>query len=53
MRIVFFAIVLIAALFAIGSGVWVATALVRALSRHKTTQNTCHPANDKSNHEDI
>lgn len=48
-----FAIVVIAALFAIGSGIWVATALVRAISRHQTTQNTCHPANDKSDHGDI
>lgn len=53
MGIVIFAIVVIAVLFAIGSGIWVATALVRAISRHKTTQNTCHSANDKSNHEEI
>ncbi len=53
MGIVIFAIVVIAVLFAIGSGVWVATALVRAISRHQTTQNTCHTANDKSDHADI
>ena len=53
MGIVIFAIVVIAVLFAIGSGVWVATALVRAISRHRTTQDTCHPANDKSDHGDV
>jgi hypothetical protein len=53
MGIVIFAIVVIAVLFAIGSGVWVATALVRAISRHQTTQNTCLPENDKSNHKDF
>ena len=53
MGIVIFAIVVIAVLFAIGSGVWVATALVRAISRHQTTQTTSCPANDKSDHGDI
>jgi len=53
MGIFIFAIVVIAALFAIGSGVWVATALVRAISRHRTTQNTCHTANDNSDHKDF
>ncbi len=53
MEVITFAIVVTAALFAIGSGVWVATALVRAISRHRTTQNTCHTANDKSSHADI
>jgi hypothetical protein len=53
MGTVIFAIMVIAALFAIGSGVWVATALVRAISRHRTTQNTCHTANDNSNHKDF
>ena len=53
MGIVIFAIVVIAVLFAIGSGVWVATALVRAISRNQTTQNTCQPADDKSDHGDI
>jgi hypothetical protein len=53
MGVVTFAIVVIAALFAIGSGVWVATALVGAISRHRTTQNTCHTANDNSDHKDF
>ena len=53
MGVVTFAIVVIAALFAISSGVWVATVLVRAISRHQTTQNTCHTVNDKSDHGDI
>lgn len=53
MGIVIFAIVVIAALFAISSGVWVATALVRAISRHQTIQNTHHTANDNSDHGDI
>lgn len=53
MEVITFAIVVIAALFAIGSGVWVATALVRAISRHRTTQTTLPQANDKSNHADI
>jgi len=48
MGIVIFAIVVIAALFAIGSGVWVATALVRAVSRRRTTLNTFRTANDNS-----
>jgi hypothetical protein len=49
MGIVIFAIVVIAALFAVCSGVWVAIALVRAISRHQTEQNSSHQANDKSN----
>jgi hypothetical protein len=49
MGIVIFAIVVIAALFAVCSGVWVATALVRAISRHQTTQNSCHSENNTSN----
>ncbi len=53
MGIVIFAIVVIAVLFAIGSGVWVAIALVRAISRHQTTQNTYHTANDKGDNGDI
>ena len=53
MEVITFAIVVIAALFAIGSGVWVATALVRAVSRNRTTQTTSCQANDKSNHADI
>jgi len=53
MGVITFTIVVIAALFAIGSGVWVATALVRAISRHRTTQNKCQTANDNSDHKDI
>ena len=43
MGIVTFAIVVIAALFAIGSGIWVATALVRAISGNRTAQTKCQP----------
>ncbi|NIR66665.1 MAG: hypothetical protein GWO10_23545 [candidate division Zixibacteria bacterium] len=49
MGIVIFAIVVIAALFAVCSGVWVAIALVRAISRHQTTQDSCHSENDTNN----
>jgi hypothetical protein len=49
MEEVTFAIVVIAALFAVCSGVWVAIALVRAISRHQTTQNLCQSENDTSN----
>jgi hypothetical protein len=49
MGMVIFAIVIIAALFAVCSGVWVATALVRAISRHQTTQNSCHAENNTNN----
>ncbi len=49
MGIVIFAIVVIASLFAVCSGVWVATALVRAISRHQTTQNSYHSEKDTSN----
>jgi len=38
MEVVIFVIVVIAALFAIGSGIWVATALVRAISGDHTSQ---------------
>ena len=43
MPVIIFAIVVIAALFAIGSGVWVAAALVRAISRYRTAQTECQP----------
>ncbi|MHC4694229.1 MAG: hypothetical protein ACYS67_15915 [Planctomycetota bacterium] len=49
MGIVVFAIVVIAALFAVCSGVWVAIALVRAISRHQTTQDSFHSENGESN----
>jgi hypothetical protein len=52
MGIVIFAIVIVAALLAVCSGVWVAAALVRAISRHQTTQNSCHSEKDKSNQGD-
>jgi hypothetical protein len=53
MEIVTFAIVIIAALFAIGSGVWVATALIRAISSRRAEHNTCHRPEGKSNGRDI
>jgi hypothetical protein len=53
MGIVIFAIVVIAVLFAIGSGVWVATALVRAISRHRTEHTACHQPESRSNGRDI
>ena len=43
MPVVIFAIVVIAVLFAIGSGVWVATVLIRAISRNRTAQTKCQP----------
>ena len=48
-----FAIVVIAALFAIGSGVWVATALIRAISSRRAEHNTCHRSEGKSNGPDL
>jgi hypothetical protein len=53
MEIVIFAIVVIAALFAIGSGVWVATALVRAISRHRTAQTECRQPQSDANGPDV
>ncbi|HUS71764.1 MAG TPA: hypothetical protein VMY06_01770 [Sedimentisphaerales bacterium] len=53
MEIVTFAIVIIAALFAIGSGVWVATALVSAITRNRTEQTAQGQADEKSNDPDI
>lgn len=38
MPLLIFAIVVVAALFAISSGIWVATALVRAISGDRTAQ---------------
>lgn len=49
MGIVIFAIVLIAALFAVCSGVWVATALVRAISRDHTAQTKCQQPQSDAN----
>jgi hypothetical protein len=48
MAIAIFAIVVIAALFAVCSGVWVAIALVRAISRHQTAQSSSQSENGKS-----
>ena len=53
MKVVILVLVVIAALFAIGSGVWVATALVRAISRNRGTQTTCRQPNEKSNGQDV
>jgi len=53
MGIVIFAIVVIAALFAISSGVWVATALARAISRRRAEHTTCHQPEGKSNGQDV
>lgn len=53
MKVVILVLVVIAALFAIGSGVWVATALVRAISRRRTEHTTCHQPEDKSNGQDV
>lgn len=53
MEVVILALVVIAALSAIGSGVWVATALVRAISRNRGTQTTCRQPNEKTNDRDI
>jgi len=52
MGIVIFAIVVVAALFAVCSGVWVATALVRAISRHRTTKAACRQQSGKTNNQD-
>ncbi len=53
MGIVIFAIVVIAALFAIGSGVWVATALVRAISSNLPAQTKCRQPQSDANSRDI
>lgn len=53
MPVIVFAIVIIAALFAVGSGVWVAIALVRAISRRRTEHTNCHQPEGKSNSQNI
>ncbi len=53
MEIVTFAIAIIAALFAICSGVWVATALVSAISRPRPAQTAQGQADEKSNDRNI
>jgi ABC-type spermidine/putrescine transport system permease subunit II len=47
MEIVTFAIAILAALFAICSGVWVATALVSAISKPRTAQTAQGQADEK------
>jgi len=53
MKVVVLLLVVIAALFAICSGVWVATALVSAISRHRTAQTAQRQADEKCNNRDI
>ena len=52
MHVVTFAIVVIAALFAIGSGIWVAAALLRAISGDRTTQDKSQQPNTEANDTD-
>lgn len=53
MSVFVFAIVVIAALFAIGSGIWVATALISAISRNRTAQTKCQQPQSDANGRDI
>ncbi len=53
MEIVTFAIAIIAALFAIGSSIWVATALVSAISRPRPAQTAQGQADEKTNDPNI
>ena len=53
MGVVIFVIVVIAALFAIGSGIWVATALVRAISRNRTVQTKSQQSQSDANGRDV
>ena len=53
MEVVILVLVIITALSAIVSGVWVATALVSAISRNRGAQTTCRQANEKSNDPDV
>jgi hypothetical protein len=48
-----FAIVVIAALFAISSGVWVAIALIRAISRNRTAQTKYSRPESDANGPDV
>ena len=52
MPVVTFIIVVIAALFAIGSGVWVATALIRAISEGRTAKTKCQQPKTEANDTD-
>jgi hypothetical protein len=49
MPVFVFAIVVIAALFAISSGVWVAAALLRAISGDHTAQTKCRQPQSDAN----
>ena len=49
MPVVTYVIVIIAALFAIGSGVWVAVALLKAVSRDHTAQTKCRQPQNGTN----
>ena len=53
MPVIIFAIVVIAALFAIGSGVWVAIALVRAISSDHTSQTKSQQPQSDANGPDV
>jgi len=53
MGVVILVLVIIAALSAIGSGVWVATALVSAISRNRTAQTKCQQPQSNANGRDI
>jgi hypothetical protein len=52
MSVFIFAIVVIAALFAITSGVWVATALLKAISRNPAAQTKCRQPQSDANGSD-
>jgi hypothetical protein len=53
MGVVILVLVVIAALFAIFSGAWVALALITAISAHRTTPDIQHQTNEQSNDQDI
>lgn len=50
MRIIILILVIIAALCVIASGVWVAVALMAAISRHQTVREV-KPQTDEENHD--
>jgi hypothetical protein len=52
MEVIILALVVIAALSAITNGVWVATALISAISTHRSAQAECHQPNEKTNDRD-
>lgn len=49
MPVIVFTIVIIAALFAIGSGVWVAAALLKAISGNPPAQTECRQPQSDAN----